>query len=115
MAGLVTLTSAGLYCPSGDFYIDPWRSVANAVLTHGHADHARAGSKHYIALDSGAGILRQRLGQSISLETLANGQIRKFADTEVSLHAAGHILGTFETPTLHAPSLAVPRLAALNS
>ena len=94
MAGLVTLTQAGLYCPSGDFYIDPWRSVANAVLTHGHADHARTGSKHYFGLDSGAGILRQRLGQSISLETLTNGQVRRFGDTEVSLHSAGHILGS---------------------
>ena len=107
MAGLVTLTSAGLYCPSGDFYIDPWRSVANAVLTHGHADHARAGSKHYIALDSGAGILRQRLGQSISLETLANGQIRKFADTEVSLHAAGHILGSAQVRIAHGDQVTV--------
>jgi DNA ligase-associated putative exonuclease len=94
LAGLVTLTPAGLYCPSGDFYIDPWRAVNSAVLTHGHADHARTGSKNYLALDASAGILRQRLGQSISLETLAPGQVRRFGEAEVSLHAAGHILGS---------------------
>ena len=94
MAGLVTLTPAGLYCPSGDFYIDPWRAVNTAVLTHGHADHARTGSKNYVALDSGEGILRQRLGQAINLETLAPGQVRRFGNAEVSLHAAGHILGS---------------------
>ena len=49
MADLVVQRPEGLYCPPGDFYIDPWRPVPRAVITHAHSDHARAGHGHYLA------------------------------------------------------------------
>ena len=61
-ADLIVLRPQGLYCPAGDFYIDPWRPVDRAVITHAHADHARAGHGHYLASADGAGVLRARLG-----------------------------------------------------
>jgi putative mRNA 3-end processing factor len=82
-----------LYCPAGDFYIDPWRPVNRAVLTHAHADHARAGSQHYLAATPSAQVLQARLG-SISLQTLAYGEIVRLGSTTVSLHPAGHVLGS---------------------
>ena len=50
----------GLYCPPGDFYIDPWRPVARAVITHAHADHARVGHGHYLAAAPGSARSRFR-------------------------------------------------------
>ena len=71
---LVVLRPQGLYCPAGDFYIDPWRPVERAVLTHAHSDHARRGSAHYLAHADSAGTLRNRLGADITLQTLAYGE-----------------------------------------
>ena len=68
-ADLIVETRAGLYCPPGDFYIDPWSPVDRAVITHGHADHARSGHGHYLASHDAAGVLRARLGE-IDLQTL---------------------------------------------
>ena len=70
---LVIARPEGLYCPPGDFYIDPWRPVDRAVITHGHGDHARSGNGHYLTASPGAGILRSRLGQDIHLQTLPYG------------------------------------------
>jgi putative mRNA 3-end processing factor len=101
MPGLVTLKAEGLYCPAGDFYIDPWRAVQRAIITHGHADHARAGSAHYTTLASGSAILRQRLGQSIQVQGLQNAQAISVNGVRVSLHAAGHILGSAQVRMEH--------------
>jgi putative mRNA 3-end processing factor len=90
----VILRPEGLYCPAGDFYIDPWRPVHNAILTHGHADHARAGCAQYQAVDVGAGIYRQRLGADVPLITRAYGERWHMQAATVSLHSAGHILGS---------------------
>ena len=59
---LIALRPEGLYCPPGDFYIDPWRPVPRAVITHAHADHARRGHGAYLATAVSAGVLRSRLG-----------------------------------------------------
>src|SRR3569833_1877280 len=59
---LVVVTANGLYCPPGDFYIDPWQPVQTAVITHGHGDHLRHGSARYILARPGAAIARHRLG-----------------------------------------------------
>ena len=72
-ADLIVLRPQGLYCPAGDFYIDPWRPVDRAVITHAHADHARPGHRHYLCSAEGAGLLRARLGD-VSLQTLAWGE-----------------------------------------
>jgi putative mRNA 3-end processing factor len=91
---LITATEKGLYCPAGDFYIDPWLPVPRAVLTHAHGDHARAGSEQYFAECSSEGVLRQRLGAELSLVTKRYGERFQLGAAEVSLHAAGHVLGS---------------------
>ncbi len=91
---LVVARPQGLYCPIGDFYIDPWRPVDRAVITHGHSDHARVGSAHYLAALPGAPILRQRLGADIPLATLQYGERIQHHGVTLSFHPAGHVLGS---------------------
>ena len=91
---LVVARPEGLYCPVGDFYIDPWRPVDRAVVTHGHSDHARMGSAHYLATQAGAGVLRHRLGADIALDTLPYGESILHHGVKLSFHRAGHVLGS---------------------
>ncbi|MBV6289049.1 ligase-associated DNA damage response exonuclease [Pseudomonas aegrilactucae] len=91
---LVIARPEGLYCPPGDFYIDPWRPVERAVITHGHGDHARSGNRHYLTASPGAGILRSRLGADINLQTLDYGQRLEHGGVTLSFHPAGHVLGS---------------------
>jgi len=91
---LIEPTRDGLYCAAGDFHIDPWRPVPRALITHAHADHARSGHGAYWAVDRGAGLLRQRLGQHITLTEVAYGQTLTFGEARVSFHPAGHVLGS---------------------
>ena len=91
---LVVLRPEGLYCPPGDFYIDPWRPVARAVITHAHADHARRGHGHYLAAAPAEGVLRSRLGSDITLQPLAYGKEVDHFGVRISLHPAGHVLGS---------------------
>ncbi|NQV10966.1 MAG: ligase-associated DNA damage response exonuclease [Cyanobacteria bacterium] len=92
--GLIQLTPQGLYCPAADAWIDPWRPVPRALITHAHADHARPGSGAYWAVASGEGVLRQRLGQAIALTAVDYGQELKLGDATLSFHSAGHVLGS---------------------
>ncbi|MDB5965657.1 MAG: putative exonuclease, ligase-associated [Polaromonas sp.] len=94
MQDLIVQRPEGLYCPPGDFFIDPWRPVARAVITHAHADHARMGHGHYLAATPAQGVLRSRLGQDISLQTLDYGQQITHHGVALSLHPAGHVLGS---------------------
>ena len=94
MPDLVTLRPEGLYCPLGGFYIDPWRPVERAVITHAHGDHARRGSRHYHAALSGVGLLRRRLGPDAVVEGHEFDEPLTFGETTVSFHPAGHILGS---------------------
>ncbi len=97
---LVVLRPEGLYCPPGDFYIDPWRPVDRAVITHAHADHARVGHAHYLAAASGEGVLRSRLG-AIDLQVLAYGEAVDHFGVRLSLHPAGHVLGSAQVRLEH--------------
>ena len=90
---LLQLTEAGLYCEAGDFFIDPWRGVKRAVVTHAHSDHARWGSQTYLASRESEWVLRARLGE-IQLETVAYGEPVNMNGVRVSLHPAGHIVGS---------------------
>ena len=86
-------TSAGLFCPAGGFHIDPWGPVDSAVITHAHADHARPGSKRYLVADDGEAVARVRLpGDAVA--TIAYGERRAIGDVSISLHPAGHVLGS---------------------
>ena len=90
---LVVRRPEGLYCRVGGFFIDPWRPVDRAVITHAHADHARSGSRHYLASERGEQVLRSRLG-NITLQCLAWGEVIDVGGVRVSLHPAGHVLGS---------------------
>ena len=91
---LLTLTERGLYCPPGDFFIDPWRPVARAVVTHAHADHLRWGSDRYLVSRAGETVARARLGPGPVVDTAAYGEVIRHNGVSVSLHPAGHILGS---------------------
>ncbi|MBI3411417.1 MAG: ligase-associated DNA damage response exonuclease [Planctomycetes bacterium] len=93
-APLLTLTDAGLYCPDGDFFIDPWQPVSRAVITHAHADHARPGSASYLSAQDGVSVLRHRLGPYAQIDALPYGDTQQIIGVRLSLHPAGHILGS---------------------
>jgi len=97
---LVVQRPQGLYCPAGDFHIDPWRPVPRAVITHAHADHARRGHGAYLASAPSAGVLRARLGD-ISLQALPYGEAVELNGVRVSLHPAGHVLGSAQVRLEH--------------
>ncbi|MEO7853969.1 MAG: ligase-associated DNA damage response exonuclease [Rubrivivax sp.] len=97
---LVVQRPAGLYCPAGDFYIDPWRPVQRAVITHAHADHARTGHAHYLASARGAPLLKSRLGD-VSLQPLGWGEAVHINGVRISLHPAGHVLGSAQVRIEH--------------
>ncbi|PBQ33326.1 DNA ligase-associated DEXH box helicase [Sphingobacteriaceae bacterium] len=90
---LLQFTNKGIYCPQADLYIDPWRPVDKAIITHAHSDHARSGSKHYLAHKDSEFILRYRLG-TISLETLSYYESVTINGVNISLFPAGHIIGS---------------------
>jgi putative mRNA 3-end processing factor len=98
---LVCQRAEGLYCPPGDFYIDPWRPVQRAVLTHAHGDHARRGHTNYLAARAGQHVLKSRLGD-IALQTPDYGEIVSIGAARVSLHPAGHVLGSAQVRIEHA-------------
>jgi putative mRNA 3-end processing factor len=90
----ILATPDGLYCPAGEFHIDPWRPVARAVVTHAHGDHARPGSGAYWVAEPGERLLALRVGAAASITPLAYGESVDFGATRVSLHPAGHVLGS---------------------
>ncbi len=94
MPDLLELTDSGLYCRQGDFFIDPWRPVARAAITHAHADHARRGSQRYLAAREGESVLRTRIGHDTDIDSLPYGEAVEHNGVRVSFHPAGHILGS---------------------
>ncbi len=90
---LVILRREGLYCPQGDFYIDPWQPVERAVITHGYGDHARAGMGDYHLATPGLSILQWRLGVQ-SYVPHEYGEPFELGNARISLHPAGHVLGS---------------------
>ncbi len=94
MADLLILTPEGLYCPAGGFHVDPWGCVDRALITHAHSDHDRRGHRASLASNSSLPLLRERLGTDTPLEGLAFGEPRRFGDVTLSLHPAGHMLGS---------------------
>lgn len=97
---LLTFRPEGIYCALGDFYIDPWRPVPRALITHGHADHARGGMGAYLSTDIAAPVLHHRLGD-IPLETMRYGETRDINGVTVSFHPAGHVPGSAQIRVAH--------------
>jgi len=100
-ADLIQASAAGLYCPAGDFHIDPLRPVARAVLTHAHADHTRSGMGRYWCSSPGLSITRQRVHTDADITALDYGEPVDFGPVRVSLHPAGHILGSAQVRIEH--------------
>ncbi|MDB5211523.1 MAG: ligase-associated damage response exonuclease, partial [Sediminibacterium sp.] len=97
---LIEFTDKGLYCPPGDFYIDPWRGVNRAVITHAHSDHAKAGSAHYLCHYLTKPLLQLRLGEH-SFQGVAWGESILMNEVKISLHPAGHIMGSSQVRVEH--------------
>jgi putative mRNA 3-end processing factor len=93
---LLRETERGLWCEPGGFFIDPMRPADRAVVTHGHADHARAGHTAVAATPETLAIMAARYGEDFcaTRQPLAYGERVKIGDVLVSLHPAGHVLGS---------------------
>src|SRR6058998_1411200 len=98
---LLRPAEGGLYCKAGDFHIDPWQAVDRAVITHAHGDHARWGSNAYLCLREGLGVLRTRLGPAANIRAAEWGESVDINGVRVSLHPAGHILGSSQIRVEH--------------
>jgi putative mRNA 3-end processing factor len=98
---LLRLTENGLYCEPGDFYVDPWRPVGFAVITHAHTDHTRWGCAHYLTARAGERLLQLRLGPGAVVESAGYGEPVVRHGVRISLHPAGHILGSAQVRLEH--------------
>jgi putative mRNA 3-end processing factor len=98
---LIEPTAAGLYCAAGRFHIDPWLPVERAIITHAHGDHLRPGSTAYLGATPARPLIEQRLGGDVPLTTLAYGERVELDGVRVSLHPAGHILGSAQVRVEH--------------
>jgi putative mRNA 3-end processing factor len=90
---LIEFSDRGLYCPAGDFYIDPWKPVDRAVITHAHSDHARWGSKFYLCHHDSKPILQHRLGPN-HYQSIGWNEPIYFNGVRLTLFPAGHIIGS---------------------
>jgi putative mRNA 3-end processing factor len=93
MSNFISFTDKGLYCQAGDFYIDPWKPVEKAIITHGHSDHAYFGHKYYLCHTFTKPILQLRLGEN-NYQTLDWSETVNINNVRVSLYPAGHIIGS---------------------
>jgi putative mRNA 3-end processing factor len=102
---LITLTARGLYCEPGDFYIDPWKPVHRAVVTHAHSDHAFRGSGSYLVAEEGMPLARIRLWSEEDpdpkIEGVPYGKQLDISGVKLSFHPAGHILGSAQVRVEH--------------
>lgn len=94
MHTMLQFNAKGIYCVPGNFYIDPWYPVDLAIITHGHADHARRGMKKYLCHDFTVPILKSRIGVDIRVQGIGYDQPVSINGVKVSLHPAGHIIGS---------------------
>lgn len=97
---LIEFTDKGMYVPAADIYIDPWRGVDKAIITHGHSDHARSGSESYLAHSQSLPILRRRIGNQ-HFQGIAYGESVHINGVKFSLHPAGHVLGSAQVRVEH--------------
>lgn len=91
---LVISTEAGLYCPEGNFHLDPWLPVARALITHAHSDHARSGCGRYVTVRPGKALLQARLGPDAVIDAIDYGEPLVINGVRISFHPAGHLLGS---------------------
>ena len=90
---LLQFTAKGIWCPRADIFIDPWKPVKKAMITHGHSDHSRYGSESYLTTTTAGPAIKYRLG-NINLQTINFGEKININGVNFSFHPAGHILGS---------------------
>lgn len=90
---LIQFSDRGLFCPQGKFYIDPWKPVEKAIITHAHSDHARPGSTAYLCHTDTKPLLELRLGPG-SYQGVEWNEPVFINGVKISLHPAGHIIGS---------------------
>lgn len=98
---LLQSTENGLFCEPGGFYVDPWRPVDRAVVTHAHSDHARWGCGSYLTALPGVALLRERVGVDAHILGVPYGEAVDLDGVKVSLHPAGHLLGSAQVRIEH--------------
>ncbi|MGB3464013.1 MAG: ligase-associated DNA damage response exonuclease [Cyclobacteriaceae bacterium] len=101
MSELIRFTERGIYCEAGDFYIDPWKPVDKAIITHAHSDHARWGSKQYLAHHDSREVLKLRLGEDINLQTIGYDEQISVNGVKIAMFPAGHIFGSAQIRIEH--------------
>ena len=94
MKSFIRFTNKGIYCIPGKFYLDPWKPVDYAVISHGHSDHARWGMKNYLCHHFTKPIIQHRLGAEISLQSVEFNETVVRNGVKISLHPAGHLIGS---------------------
>jgi putative mRNA 3-end processing factor len=104
---LLTLTDCGLYCEQGDFYVDPWKPVDKAVVTHAHSDHTRWGMGSYLCSRESLHVTRMRVEEGATVEAVEYGESLTINGVKLSLHPAGHILGSAQVRIEHKGQVAV--------
>lgn len=97
---LLEFRTKGIYCPPAKVYIDPWKPVKRALITHGHADHSRWGHDYYLCTHSAKPVIQYRLG-SINIESVAYGETVTINGVKFSFHPAGHIIGSAQIRVEH--------------
>ncbi|TLF45324.1 ligase-associated DNA damage response exonuclease [Maribacter aurantiacus] len=97
---LLKFTDKGIYCEKADVYLDPWKPVKKAIITHGHADHSRWGNEQYITHPRNIPIISQRLGD-IKTTGFEWGETFTVNNVKFSLHPAGHIIGASQVRVEH--------------
>ena len=91
---LLEFNDRGIYCRKADVYLDPWKPVKRALITHGHGDHARWGHEHYLCTTSAGPVIQHRLQLTQQLQTIPYGEIIHINGVNFSFHPAGHIPGS---------------------
>jgi putative mRNA 3-end processing factor len=97
---LVVARPEGLYCPAGDFHIDPWQPVGHALITHAHGDHLRPGHGRYLTAEAGLHVVASRVGD-VDLQGLPYGEAITHRGVKISFHPAGHVLGSAQIRLEH--------------
>jgi putative mRNA 3-end processing factor len=98
---LIRLTNRGLYCETGDFYIDPWQPVKRALVTHAHSDHTYRGNQSYLVAKESENLSKVRLGDEAKISTIDYGETITINDVKLSFHPAGHVLGSAQIRVEH--------------
>lgn len=101
MAPLIEFTESGFYCPQADVYIDPWKRVDKAIITHAHSDHARPGHKSYLCHSLSEKVIKARLSPNAKVDTLEYGSSLYINGVKIILYPAGHIAGSAQVYLEH--------------